>query len=37
VANFSSYWILFEAFEYWDNNLLLTYLNLYADRYPAYQ
>ncbi len=37
ASNFSNYQILFQASEYWDKNLLTTYLNFYADRYLAYQ
>jgi hypothetical protein len=37
AVNFNIYWSLFLALEYSDKNLLLAYLNCYADRYPTYQ
>jgi hypothetical protein len=37
AANLNIYWSLFLTFEYSDKNLLPTYLNFYADRYPDYQ
>jgi hypothetical protein len=37
VATFGIYWSLFPVFQYSDKNLLPTYLNFYADRYPTCQ
>jgi hypothetical protein len=34
TANFNIYWPLFLAFQCSDKNLLPTYLNFYANRYP---
>jgi hypothetical protein len=37
AANFNIFLLLFPAFEYWDKNLLPTYLHFYLDKYPTYQ
>ncbi len=37
VANFNIDLLLWPAFEYSDKNLLPSYLNFYAERYPTYQ
>jgi hypothetical protein len=37
AANFNIYWSFFPVFQYSDKNLLPTYLNFYANKYPTYQ